>query len=955
MAFEVAERTLSPEVANLLERLLGSQIAKEGILPDRTQFDFFLILNGYKIIVELKIGGLQKLPLAIAQAEEYKDKINASGIIVIIYPEEARKIVTKPEDVREIAEGLHPSVMVLCPFLKNFYSKISLAELAQVLKDSLAKPTMAPSVALVVETLRQTVMGISLEIKRSAGIDSPIIKETVGSLVLFEILAEEDKKDDKQVDEDVTAVVSDLAAYILVNQLLLHRILTKILNLEEKLEHISVPIELNHYFKKIQDIDYKAVYCINIADNIPVSATNEINTAITAIRAIQPENLQHDLLGRIFHEFLPFETRKQLGTFYTRPQAAEILAGLAIDRADEKVLDPACGSGTLLVAAYRKKMLAGGKARSHRKMVEEEITGVDIMPFAAHLAALNLTMQSPAEPTNRTRIGIGNALNLVKGSEISGLAKWIQTFGGDVTTTDMEKPLTKGESFELEPVNVVIMNPPFTRKERLTAQMKGIWTSVIGEQNYWAYFVMLADLLLRKNGKIAAVLPRDFFRGEYSRAVREYLFKDGKYGLKYVVKTTKDTAFSENARFRDFLIVLQKGNTQSKCAFVYLKKKLTEASVRESSGIPITIRLAEEGKGFEDDSIFITWKDQSEISSNWQDLGHLIAFNTHAGEKLTQSYQDMVTRGSDKIVRLGDSKTPISVLRGLEPSVEDMLNLIFVVRPIVTDRIGRSKLVLVSEEADKIKSTVKDTGMAFDILKAYTRKGLKTAAYVPKLDVGDISDIAIVKNFDELQGIQRRLGIKEVDFKSLVRKANDRFSHLLVSRRFNFAAPGTKALAFFSQEKLLAGKAFWIFSTDIHASKILALWLNSTPSIIESLLHQTETEGSFIELTKEKLLEFHIPNLQYGHSDILLEAFEKVRHAEFPPLFEQFENPPEARKIIDRAVLKFIGYTDKEIDALLAELYTAMALELKSWRDLMHKSSSKKSQPSLQMHLLPTE
>ncbi len=37
------------------------------------------------------------------------------------------------------------------------------------------------------------------------------------------------------------------------------------------------------------------------------------------------------------------ETRKNLGAFYTKPEAARLLASLAIDRWDAKVLDPACG------------------------------------------------------------------------------------------------------------------------------------------------------------------------------------------------------------------------------------------------------------------------------------------------------------------------------------------------------------------------------------------------------------------------------------------------------------------------------------------------------------------------------------------------------------------------------------------------------------------------------------
>jgi len=223
------------------------------------------------------------------------------------------------------------------------------------------------------------------------------------------------------------------------------------------------------------------------------------------------------------------------------------------------------------------------------------------------------------------------------------------------------------------------------------------------------------------------------------------------------------------------------------------------------------------------------------------------------------------------------------------------------------------------------------------------------------LDIEAISDLAILKPFDGLQDIQRKLGVGEFDFKNIARKASDRLSYLLVSRRFDFTSPGTKALAFFSSEKLLAGKAFWTFSADVNTSKVACLWLNSTLAFIESLLLQTETRGSFIEITKEKILELHIPNLPKCDIKGLGEAFEQVRYAEFPPLVQQFENPPEARRIIDRAVLKAIGYSDDEINGLLPTIYDAMATEMRSWQELMRKFPAKEKEPSLQLHLLSSE
>jgi len=955
MTFKIAEPTLSPEVANLLSSFLGCKIASEGVLPDRKQFDFFLLLDSFKIIIELKIGGFDKLPYAISQGESYKDRVGADGIIAIVYPNEARKDVTRPEDVIDVATNISPTAMVLCPFLKDYFPKISLADLADNLKKAIAKPKVAPSISLAVETLRQSVEGIAIEIKRSVGIDHPVIKETVGSLALFDILSEEAKEAGISTSKEATkSVVADLAAYILVNQILLHHILADSLSLPRKLKPIASPAELNAYFKEIEAIDYKAVYCVDIASTIPITATNEINTAMIAIRVIQPENLGHDLLGRIFHEFLPPETRKQLGTFYTRPQAAELLAGLSIDKADAKVLDPACGSGTLLVAAYRNKK-AVGRGQSHRKMVEEEITGIDIMPFAAHLAALNLTMQSPKEVTNRTRIGIGSSLNMTPGNNVGSLSKWVKTFGGDITGVCISHPEEKGEAFELEPVDLVIMNPPFTRKERLTSQMKGVRFQSLGNQNYWAYFVAFADSILKDRGKIAAVLPRDFFRGQYSRLMREYLFKDRRFSIRYIVKSVRDWAFSENALFRDFLLILEKDNSEKKCCLVYIKRSVSDIGLEDANHIAQSVRLTKENETFEDDSFTVSWVNQNEILSNWQDLGHLVVFNTRSGDSLIRFYEDALLRAGDRLTSLKKQEFQGQILRGLEPTVENLLDLVFVVRPLCERRVGHSSLIVSGVKENEISAIVKKMNIPLRIPKHAVKLGLKTAAYLNKLDVQDISDFAILKPFDGIEKAQTVLGIEEIDFRNISERANDRLAHVLVSRRFDFTSPGTRAVSFFSSEKLLPGKAFWALPSNLNHSKILCIWLNSTFSLIESLLSHTETRGSFIELTKEKLLEFHIPDVNTCDTKYLLDAFEQIRNDELPPLVQQFDHLPESRLIIDRAVLKTIGYDDTEIDELLPDLYAGMAVEMRTLLELMHKSVSKERVPDLQLHLIPKD
>jgi len=209
---------------------------------------------------------------------------------------------------------------------------------------------------------------------------------------------------------------------------------------------------------------------------------------------LRTQYITQDLAGRFFHALLPKEVAKVWAAFYTNPIAAEILANLAIDKWDETVIDPACGSGTLLSAAYKRKLDLYKEQESkelreenlgelHRKFIEKHITGIDIMPFAAHLATINLSLQKLEEPTEKVRIARRDSLELAsqlclsefrnKGILIKPLKEEVQMemFLEEPKKSRIKSeplsPKGKGEEFYLTPVDVVIMNPPFSDREKL--------------------------------------------------------------------------------------------------------------------------------------------------------------------------------------------------------------------------------------------------------------------------------------------------------------------------------------------------------------------------------------------------------------------------------------------------------------------------------------------------------
>ena len=119
----------------------------------------------------------------------------------------------------------------------------------------------------------------------------------------------------------------------------------------------------------------------------------------------------------------------------------------------------------------------------HKQFLEKDITGNDLMPFAGHLATMNLAMQNIEQPTKNVRIGSGDSLSLAYQFADPNFKKGItqgkftthQTTSMDefLETNKKAKRSTESASgslsadFKLTPCDLVIMNPPFSDIEKI--------------------------------------------------------------------------------------------------------------------------------------------------------------------------------------------------------------------------------------------------------------------------------------------------------------------------------------------------------------------------------------------------------------------------------------------------------------------------------------------------------
>ncbi len=153
------------------------------------------------------------------------------------------------------------------------------------------------------------------------------------------------------------------------------------------------------------------------------------------------DEAEYDFSRVLYQTVISAEDRKRLGEYYTPDWlAAAIVEEVVDDPLNQRVLDPACGSGTFLRAAithYLSKAESSG-LDSSRVLAElrEKVTGIDTHPVAVHLARATWVLAakkviSEAEASSLTvPVYLGDSLQLH--SDPSSL------FGGDNVTIEVK-------------------------------------------------------------------------------------------------------------------------------------------------------------------------------------------------------------------------------------------------------------------------------------------------------------------------------------------------------------------------------------------------------------------------------------------------------------------------------------------------------------------------------------
>ena len=144
--------------------------------------------------------------------------------------------------------------------------------------------------------------------------------------------------------------------------------------------------------------------------------------------------IEADVLKGLYESLIDPEQRHFLGEYYTPDWLAEMVVEEAIDKPlDQRVIDPACGSGTFLFHAVRRLAKAGEDANLDAeeivRIAARQIAGIDIHPVAVIFARATWLL------------AIAPTLNRGRPESISipvYLGDALQWHGGDLASEDFE-------------------------------------------------------------------------------------------------------------------------------------------------------------------------------------------------------------------------------------------------------------------------------------------------------------------------------------------------------------------------------------------------------------------------------------------------------------------------------------------------------------------------------------
>lgn len=332
-----------------------------------------------------------------------------------------------------------------------------------------------------------------------------------------------------------------------------------------------------------------------------------LNRVLWILNQFDFTHVDRDILGNLYEKYLPSGERKRLGEFYTPTEVIDyILTSVgytySYDIETKDMLDPACGSGGFLVRASRRLIsrylmkfrktdkrelrnpknwkeivsrLSPDEAKIILESIQEHIYGLDINPFACHIAEMNLLFQIIDLYQKVREKHPDYKLKRFKIYRTDSLEKPAQKQIWDYSHSAFLEEQEEIDSIKEKKFDFVVGNPPYVRvqmldertRKYLTKNYKSAWS------NFDLYIIFIERGLdwLKQNGKFGFITSNQFMIRSHGKKLREYILENSE--ILHIIDFARTKIFQEVTNYPTIIIFKKTKPSSNNFKFIRVKKE----------------------------------------------------------------------------------------------------------------------------------------------------------------------------------------------------------------------------------------------------------------------------------------------------------------------------------------------------------------------------------------------
>lgn len=223
-----------------------------------------------------------------------------------------------------------------------------------------------------------------------------------------------------------------------------------------------------------------------------------------------------DVIGTAFEMAIPKSERRLLGQYFTPIDIGRVMARWVLADSPSLLLDPGCGSGSLLIAA------------SHESIAGTHMLGIDVDPLAVLMATENMRLRS----LRNTTIRCSNFLL---------------------------------EDLEEQP-DAVICNPPYTRNQLMSSDEKSLihlgfserlGTNFNRQASMHVLFLLRALEVSSAGARLAFLTPSNWMDTKSARLIKDYLLESS--SVEAIVNISASELLFDHANTTASITLIKKG------------------------------------------------------------------------------------------------------------------------------------------------------------------------------------------------------------------------------------------------------------------------------------------------------------------------------------------------------------------------------------------------------------